>query len=123
MKKKMFGDAHSLIFNMARKLRGSQTHAESLLWNYLKAKPFGFKFRRQHPYSVYIFDFYCHSIKLVIEVDGSIHDVLEIKQNDELRQRLVEKDGITVIRFSNEKVVNKFEEVIDELNKYLVNQK
>jgi cyclase len=89
----------------------------------LKAKPFGFKFRRQHPYSVYIFDFYCHSIKLVIEVDGSIHDVLEIKQNDELRQRLVEKDGIMVIRFSNEKVVNKFEEVIDELNKYLVNQK
>ena len=57
MKKKMFGGASSLHFDMARKLRGTQTHAEELLWNYLKTKPFGFKIRRQHPYSVYIFDF------------------------------------------------------------------
>ncbi|MBO9682401.1 MAG: DUF559 domain-containing protein [Flavisolibacter sp.] len=63
-----------------------------MLWNYLRTKPFGFKFRRQHPFSIYILDFYCHQLKLVIEVDGSIHNVAEVKQNDEIRQQQLEKE-------------------------------
>ncbi len=55
-------------------------HAESILGGYLKTKPFGLKFRRQHPYSVYILDFYCHKLKLVIEVDGSIHYIDTVKE-------------------------------------------
>ena len=75
MKKKMFGGAEQLLFKRASELRKQQTFAEEILWNYLRTKPFGFKFRRQHPFSCYILDFYCHSLRLVIEVDGSVHQV------------------------------------------------
>ena len=123
MKKKMFGGASNLHFDMARKMRKSPTHSEDLLWNFLKTKPLGFKFRRQHPYSVYIFDFYCHALRLIIEVDGSIHNDTGVKHNDEQRQKLLEEDGFRVIRYTNEKITNSPEKVIDELNKYLANQK
>lgn len=67
---KMHSGAAKPLYQMARELRNNATHAETILWGYLKTKPLGFKFRRQHPYSIYILDFYCHSLKLVIEVDG-----------------------------------------------------
>ena len=59
------------MYQRARELRNNSTHAEIILWGYLKAKPLGYKFRRQHPYAIYILDFYCHSLKLCIEVDGN----------------------------------------------------
>ncbi len=82
------------------------TDAENVLWGYLKAKPNGYKFRRQHPLGIYIADFYCHKLKLVIELDGSIHDNEEVKQNDAIRQKLIEEDGLTVIRFTNVQILN-----------------
>lgn len=58
----------------AKVLRGKMTPAEKLLWEELRGKKFmGLKFRRQHPVLVYIADFYCHSIKLIIEIDGGYH--------------------------------------------------
>jgi imidazole glycerol-phosphate synthase subunit HisF len=75
MKRKMFSGADKLLFEKAAALRSRQTFAEELLWNYLRTKPLGFKFRRQHSFSNYILDFYCHALNLVIEVDGSIHQV------------------------------------------------
>jgi cyclase len=80
MKKKMFSGADNFLFRRASELRSQQTFAEDILWSYLRTKPFGFKFRRQHPFSVYILDFYCHQLKLAIEVDGSIHNLDEAKR-------------------------------------------
>ena len=90
MERKMHRGAIKPLYQMARELRNNATHAETLLWGYLKTKPLGYKFRRQHPYSVYILDFYCHSLKLVFEVDGSVHDLPEVKINDEQRIVLIE---------------------------------
>jgi len=90
MRKKMYSGAIKPLFQMARDLRNRSTNAETILWGYLKSKLLGFKFRRQHPFSIYILDFYCHALKLVFEVDGSIHNLPEIKQNDEIRQSLLQ---------------------------------
>lgn len=79
MKRKMHAGATNELYQRARELRNRSTHAEDILWDYLKTKPNNFKFRRQHPYSIYILDFYCHSLKLVIEVDGGIHDSTQAK--------------------------------------------
>ena len=99
----MFSGADKLLFERAAKLRRQQTFAEEILWNYLRTKPLGFKFRRQHPFSVYILDFYCHELKLAIEVDGSIHNIEEVKENDEIRQKQLEQDCNNFLRFSNMK--------------------
>ncbi len=61
MKRKMHAGASKFLYQWARELRNKETHAERLLWGYLKTKPLGVKFRRQHPYSAYILDFYCHA--------------------------------------------------------------
>jgi len=112
MKRKMFFGASNLIFENAKELRKNMTHAESILWGYLKVKPNGFKFRRQHPLGIYIADFYCHKLKLVIELDGSVHDNEEVKKNDALRQKLIEEDGLNVIRFTNKEVMNNIQNVL-----------
>ena len=116
MEKKMHGGAQKPLFQRARELRNNSTHAEELLWGYLKTKPFGIKFRRQHPYSVYILDFYCYSLKLVIEVDGSIHQLEDVKKNDIERQILLEKDGLKVVRFTNDELIQASERVFEDLN-------
>lgn len=116
MESKMHGGAQKPLFQRARELRNKSTHAEEVLWGYLKTKPFGIKFRRQHPYSVFILDFYCHSLKLVIEADGSIHNLEEVEKNDIERQQLLKQDGLKVIRFSNEEILNSLEKVKDSIN-------
>ncbi len=70
------------------------------------------KFRRQHPISFYIVDIYCHSKKLVIEIDGSIHDLEETKIKDELRQKQLEALGLKVIRFTTKEIINELESVL-----------
>ncbi len=75
----------------------------------LKEKPLGFKFRRQHPYSLYILDFYCDSLKLVIEVDGDIHNKEEVKENDKERQQSLENENLRVLRLTSEEVVETLE--------------
>jgi len=66
MRKSMFIGASNLIFEKAKDLRNNPTHAETLLWGYLKQNPLSHKFRRQHPISIYVADFYCHSLKLTV---------------------------------------------------------
>lgn len=109
----MFFGASHLIFENAKVLRKNMTDAEKILWGYLKAKPNGIKFRRQHPMGIYIVDFYCHKLKLVIELDGSIHDDAQTKLNDEVRQKFIEEDEITVIRFKNEEILNDIKNVLN----------
>lgn len=111
------------LYQRARELRNNSTPSEIILWGYLRTKPHAVKFRRQYPYSIYILDFYAHSIKLVIEVDGSIHNDPDVKLNDEQRQSLLEKDGLTVIRFTNEQVEKKLEEVQQTIENYIIQRK
>jgi imidazole glycerol-phosphate synthase subunit HisF len=123
MEKNMHSGATKFHFQRARELRNNSTYSESLLWGYLKTKPKGIKFRRQHPYSIYILDFYCHSFKLAIELDGSIHNMPENKENDKIRQQHLENDGLIVMRFTNDLVENNFEKVIKEIESFLVKNK
>jgi cyclase len=115
MKKRMFMGASDLIFKNAAVLRNTMTPAEMLLWGYLKGSQLGAKFRRQHPLNIYIADFYCHQHKIVIEIDGSIHDLPEIAKNDLERQLNIEGDGIRVLRFKNDEIFNQLEKVLDTI--------
>jgi imidazole glycerol-phosphate synthase subunit HisF len=115
----MFYKAGPHVFDNARLLRKNLTHAEMLLWNYLRTKPNGYKFRRQHPLGIFIADFYCHRLKLVIELDGSIHHIKEVKEHDVYRQKLIEEDGINVIRFTNNEVQKTLEDVIKQIQSLL----
>ncbi|MGN6163632.1 MAG: endonuclease domain-containing protein [Flavisolibacter sp.] len=119
MKRKMFAGADQLLFQRARALRSQQTFAEELLWNYLRTKPCGFKFRRQHPFSNYILDFYCHALRLAIEVDGSIHMQEEVKNNYEQRQKQLEEQGLVFLRFTNSEIKLHLEKVIQQIEIYL----
>lgn len=109
---RMHAGATKWMYQRARELRNNATHAEQLLWNYLRTKPCGRKFRRQHPYAIYILDFYCHSLKLVIEVDGSIHDLPDVKMNDGEREDKLKADGLKVIRIRNEQIKYHLDDVI-----------
>jgi len=119
MKKKMFLGADPLIFRNAEALRYRMTAAEELLWGYLKGSQLGVKFRRQHPLGIYIADFYCHQHKLIIELDGSIHNLQEIAQNDIERQANLELDGLRVIRFTNDQVFNNLNKVLEDITKQI----
>lgn len=103
----MFYGADKIIFGNAKSLRNNLTQEEMILWGRLKEDIANYKFRRQHPVSNYIVDFYCHKLKLVIEVDGSIHSSEENHKLDEIRQKNIEKLGLIVFRFTNEDVRNK----------------
>ena len=67
----------------------------------------------------FIADFYCHRAKLVIELDGSIHNLEEVRIRDVERQRIIEELGIKVIRFTNKQVFQSLEIVLKEINDYL----
>ena len=119
----MHAGATKPLYQRAREFRNNATNAESVLWGYLKNKPLGYKFRRQHPYSNYILDFYCHALKLVIEVDGSIHNNADVKLNDELRQVALQSDGLVVLRFQNDEITKNPEKVILEIENFLLKNK
>jgi cyclase len=112
----MFYGASNIIFENAKRLRNNVTEAECLLWQVISNKKLGVKFRRQHPISNYIADFYCHEAKLIIELDGSIHDIEEIKLNDKIRQENLENLGIKVIRFKNSELYHNLNQVLNKIN-------
>jgi cyclase len=72
---------------------------------------------------IYIADFYCHALKLVIELDGSIHNKPDIVRGDKIRQTNIENEGVTVLRFKNNDVELQLEKVINEIELYINNQK
>ena len=87
----------------AKELRREMTPAEKILWQEVRAKKLGVRFRRQQVIAGFIVDFYCHKAALVVEVDGDIHDLQ--KDEDERRERVLTKMGLRVIRFGNDEVV------------------
>ena len=94
----------------AKTLRRNMTKEERHLW-YDFLKPLPFMVHRQKVIGNYIVDFYCHSAKLVIELDGSQHYEDTMKDYEERRTRFLEQQGLKVLRFTNLDVVRHFEEV------------
>jgi very-short-patch-repair endonuclease len=119
----LFFGASPEIHRRARELRKNLTPAERKLWDFLRSKNLGgYKFRRQHPISYYIADFYCHSLRLVIELDGGVHDTLEQKEHDVGRELELRNLGLHIIRFRNEEV-NSLIHVGDVLKAFISNPK
>ena len=121
-----FFNASPEIKERAKALRKRMTFSEKILWQELRKKRrYNQYFRRQHPISRFIVDFYCHDLRLVIEVDGSIHDQEEHRKRDLNRTAELENFGITVIRFSNNEVLRNIRKVtyrIDEEIKKQLNR-
>lgn len=107
-----------LTTERARDLRARQTEAESLLWYVLRGRRLcGLKFRRQFPIEPHIVDFACVEKKLIIEIDGGYHDV--VYENDTTRQAAIESKDWTVLRFSNEDVLDDVEAVAIAIARHL----
>ena len=113
----MFFGAKTELFTLALQMRKNPTEAESAMWKILrKFRQSGFPFRRQHPIEFYIADFYCHNLRLVIEVDGDIHTEKEIQNHDEGRTGELERYGIKVIRFTNNQILQDSNLVVEKIN-------
>jgi len=96
--------------SQVRELRKQATPMEARLWEAIRGKQLGVKFRRQHPIHRYVVDFYSVEAALAIEIDGSVH--LHQVAEDTNRQAFLEANGIRFLRFSNEDVAHRFPEVI-----------
>jgi len=112
-------NSRASTYENARALRKEQTKAEQQLWKVLRnSQVCNLKFRRQHGFDNYILDFYCHSIKLAIEVDGEVHNDPEVAANDTLRTNNLNENGITVLRFKNEEVEKNISVVIKKIEQW-----
>ena len=111
---------YELLKSFVKRSRSNPTEAENALWQMLRGKKLeGYKFRRQHIIGSYIADFICLRAKLIIEVDGLIHQLPENKANDEERTKWLAAKGFEVIRFTNEEVLGDTENVLDKILKEL----
>jgi methylmalonyl-CoA mutase len=95
--------------------RNEATTAEKILWDNLRSKQTGYKFRRQHIIGQFIADFVCLKKGLIIEVDGGYHQLPEIKLSDEERTMQLNGLGFEVIRFRNEEITSQIETVITKI--------
>ena len=115
----MHDGATPSVFRNAQNLRDAMTETETKLWSYLKTKPKGHKFRRQHPIAGFILDFYCHKLRLSVEIDGGYHLKKEQMDKDNERTAYLKSIGITEIRFTNEQVTTTFNSVLETINGFL----
>ncbi len=112
----MYFGATPEIFKLAKELRKMETESEKLLWSRLhKNQILGLQFRRQHPINRFIADFYCPKIKLIIEVDGNIHELPEYQSHDLGRNDILNDFGITVIRFTNEQIIEEIDTTLEQI--------
>ncbi len=108
----MFYNAKPIIFERAKAMRNEMTQAETKVWGLLSSKKMlGYRFKAQHSIDIFIADFYCHELKIVIEIDGGIHRSKEQKDYDIGREAELECFDIRVIRFTNEEVEKDIERV------------
>ena len=104
------------MLRFQRENRKAPTRAEDEFWQAVRNSQLeGVRFLRQKAFDCYIVDFYCASAKLVIELDGAIHDTLEAIEYDTIRTLHLEARGLKVIRFRNEQVLNHLETVLEHL--------
>ncbi|MBK7381041.1 MAG: endonuclease domain-containing protein [Ignavibacteriales bacterium] len=112
--------------SVCRELRKNQTEAEKIFWQAVRNRKFcGKKFYRQYPIfhditgkeTFFIADFYCYEAKLVVELDGKIHQYRLIE--DSVRKEVINHLGIKVVRFKNDEIVNNLSKLLDEVKKHL----
>lgn len=94
----------------AKELRREMTPAEKLLWEDVRAKKLGVRFRRQQVIQGFIVDFYCHKTALVVEVDGDIHDLRQ--EEDARREKVLTEMGLKIVRFRNDDVMKNASAVV-----------
>lgn len=103
----------------SRVLRRRATKSENILWQALRRKRLGgLKFRRQHPIGASVLDFYCHELKLAVEIDGPIHTGQANKDRDRVRQEIIELHGIQFLRFTSDEVENNLNAVLTTISKF-----
>jgi very-short-patch-repair endonuclease len=103
---------------LARQMRHDPTPAEEKIWQHLRNRRLnGAKFRRQHAIDRFIVDFYCIEMKLVVEIDGPIHDYTPYE--DAIRQEFLEAQGLTVLRFNNDMVMQSIDSVLERIAAHL----
>ena len=114
----MYTDETKQLFNRAKYrqrrsvLRINQTKPEELLWQKLRHKQLGVKFRRQHGMGDYIVDFYCAKYSLVIEVHGDSHFNPDAQAYDNIRNNFLMSKGFTILRFTNQQIVEQMNDVL-----------
>jgi very-short-patch-repair endonuclease len=104
----------------AREMRRYPTDAERKLWQLLRGKRLGVRFRRQQPIGPYVVDFYCSLARLIVELDGEQHGFDARREYDEQRTRWLEQHGYRVVRFWNVEVFRNEERVIEQILAALV---
>ena len=103
--------------------RQNPTPAEEILWRVLRGKSLeGVRFLRQKAFGRYIVDFYCASAKLVIELDGEVHDTIDAQAYDAVRTETLESRGLQVLRFRNEMVLEQLPEVVKKIKEIIRTQ-
>lgn len=112
---------HENLKPRRRELRQNQTKTEEILWWYLRGQKLGVKFKRQHSIGGYILDFYCPEKKLIIELDGEIHNTKETREYDAVRNKYFIELGYKVLRFKNEEVEKEIERVLNAIEENLIN--
>jgi very-short-patch-repair endonuclease len=96
-----------------RRLRQDSTPAEKVLWTILRDRRLGqIKFRRQSAIGIFVADFYCHALKLIVELDGEVHDDPKQAKHDENRDFYLRSLGCTVLRFPNHDIFDHREAVL-----------
>ena len=99
----------------ARKLRRAMTPPEIALWQVLRKRPAGLKFRRQHPSGDYVLDFYCGDARLAIEIDGGFHDRGRAPSTDERRDAWFAASGIATVRIGAAEVSRDLDAVVGHI--------
>ena len=113
-----FTEQRQFCLNLQRKCGTIKTDAEKFLWKQLSNKQLcGLRFRRQHPVNYFIADFYCHQVKLIIEVDGGYHKLAEQYEYDANRDVELAKFGLKVLRFSNDEILYDIENTLMRIEK------
>ncbi|MFZ5886831.1 MAG: endonuclease domain-containing protein [Chloroflexota bacterium] len=102
------------MIEVARQFRKEPTRSEAMLWQALRGKKLdGIKFRRQQPIGNFVVDFYNSVYRLVVEVDGSVHDSqIEL---DRERQTILEQLGLNVLRVKSEDVEKNLSSVLETI--------
>ena len=106
---------YELLKEYSKEMRQHPTEGENALWEMLRAKKMGEKFRRQHIIGDFIVDFVCLQKQLVIEVDGAYHNSPQQKELDELRNQILKEMGYIILRFTNEEVIANTEAVLNKI--------
>ena len=102
----------------ARKLRREMSLPEVLLWQRLKDRPHGLKFRKQHPATPFVFDFYCHELRLIVEIDGAAHDMGDRPERDVNRDAHFRARGFRILRVPASEVLRDPDEAAEAIANY-----